>query len=142
MSGDHNEVALTESQLSWYQSEASVVVTFLSRHLNAINLTAGQVRATFERNRVTIKQDDQDKVYHLELSEEIDANKSSFKPIGAKVELNLAKLAAKRWDCLLAKSTASKELSAPVKLAFERQKMLDKLIKDVEEEERKNGSVS
>ena len=128
---------IKENQVSFYQTESNVVVTLLARQLAPLGLEAPKLTVNINPEVIEIVQDDFK--YELELSNAINPDTSTYKVIGYKLEVKLTKVAATHWILLIKKDDATPDdMSAPVKQMFKRKQELDALIKEVEEEEKKN----
>lgn len=127
----------------WYQSEATVVISVLLKNAKERN---GRVQ--IERERVEVTADDYSLV--LRLNREVDVTRSSYKMLGSKIEICLAKVEGVRWEALEQQETeppkafasGSAVVAAGPPAHPSSKKNWDKMAKEIEEKEAGEMQVS
>lgn len=90
----------------WYQTDRKVVIDVLVKNANSRNCSVD-----IQPDHVSVRGDDL--ILELDLEQEIDTAKSSYRILTVKIEITLHKLVGERWSSLT--KTASSAASVQIK---------------------------
>lgn len=92
----------------WYQTEQKVVIDVLVKNAKIRNCTVD-----IQSQCVSVRGDDLE--LDLDLHQDIDASKSTFRILPVKIEITLVKLVGERWTNLTQQPNAENAASATIK---------------------------